>query len=373
MTGVQTCALPISVSSSFLLTPITSLVSSSTALIGSVARLGVAFVAANPLAVGLGVVLAGAAAAAVHAAGGIEGAGNVIAGVFSSILEGAQATFPNMTEVVTTTVAASYNALASGDFFGAASVLWEGAKAAWEVGTSALMGVLDPWIESAQNAWGNMGATIAIMWEQMWTGMATSEWGGYFLGAFDNVINSAMASWDWMTGNVKKGWAWLQSKFKVGFDLQGEIAKIDQENAARAEQRGKDRPGMAGRTGLTEEEKNKIRAESEARIADIVAGNEQMQRDRRDRTQERAANRPAAVAAVIDNLKKKVEEVAAAPPELAPIVRQQISGPAQVLGTFSAMAAAGMGAGTKGIAEQQLDVLRQIAFNTKEGGGRVGP
>lgn len=357
---------------SFLLGPLASMLKLSGLVAVNVTRLGVAFVAANPLMALAGVAVAGAAAVAINAAGGISGAAKVIGGAFGSIADAAKAKMPEMVDVVTTTVDAAYNAIGNGDFAGAAKILWDGAKAAWVVGSSSIMGVLDPWIESAQNAWGNMTTYLVNAWDSAFASLATSDWGGYLIGAFDNIINGVMASWDWMVGNLQKGWAYIQSLFSKGFDINAEFKRIDRENKQRAAERGQMRPGIEGRTNLTDAEKAQIRADAEKRIADRIAGNEQAQRDRRARTEQRAADRPAAIAAAIGDLKERVKNVAANVPEKAPIVPQQISGPAQTMGTFSAFAAQGMGYGTKGIAEQQLDVLKQIAFNTKEQ-ARVAP
>jgi len=359
-------------STSFLVSPITLLVTQSAALAANVARLGVAFVAANPVAAILTAALVAGGVAAVQAAGGFAGLASILSGAFKSAVDAVAATFPNLTEIVGTTIAGSYNAIAAGDFAGAANILWAGTKAAWTAGTSALMGVLDPWIETAQNAWGDMGTTLAVMWEQMWVTLATSDWGQYLLGAFDNIINSVMGLWDSLVGSIQKGWAYVQGTFKAGFDVDAEIKRIDAENTARAQQRSQDRPGFAGRVGISDEEKARIAAESQARIDAIVAGNQDNRQRRADATRERAQERPKEVAAAIDDLKNAVAAQVAGNPPLAKIAPQALSGPAQTIGTFSAVAAGGLGFGTKGIPEQQLDVLKQIAAGVRGGFGNVG-
>lgn len=358
---------------SFLAGPIIELVRGSAALAANVARLGVAFVAANPVAAVLTAALVAGGVAAVQAAGGFAGLASVLSGAFKAAVDAVTATFPNLTEIVGTTIAGSYNAIAAGDFAGAANILWAGTKAAWIAGTSALMGVLDPFIETAQNAWGEMGTTLAIMWEQMWVTLATGDWGQYLLGAFDNIINSVMGLWDSLVGSIQKGWAYIQGTFRAGFDVEAEIKRIDAANTARAQQRSLDRPGFAGRVGISDEEKAKILADSQARIDALVAGNEESRQRRADATRERAQERPREVAAAIDDLKQAVAAQVAGNPPLAKIAPQALSGPAQTIGTFSAVAAGGLGFGTKGIPEQQLDVLKQIAAGVRGGFGNVGP
>jgi hypothetical protein len=372
LTAIGGALKAFSSNTSFIVGPLVNMVKLTGVVAANVARLGMAFVAANPIVSLLGVALAAAAVVAFKAAGGFAGVSDKIGRAFVSIHEAAKATMPNMVEVVTLTIGGAYDAIAAGDFAGAVGILWDGAKAAWTVGSSAIMGVLDPWIESVQNAWGTLLTLMANQWDLTFANIATSKWGGYLLGAMDNVTNALMAYWDWLVGSIQKAWARVQSLFVPGVDVNGEIARIDRENQQRAKERAFFNPGMEGRTNLTDAEKAKIRADAEARIAERIAGNEQAQRDRRTRTEQRAADRPGAVRDAIADLRGRIKDVAANVPDKAPIVPQQIAGPAQVAGTFSAFAAGGMGMATKGIAEQQLDILKQIAFNTKEQ-AKVGP
>lgn len=369
LTSVGGALKAFTANTSFLLGPMLNLIRLTAVLTVNMARLAVASMAAHPVLTILGVALAGAAVVAVRSAGGFSGAKDMIVDAFTAIAAAAQRSMPNMYEVVSTTTTGAYNAIANGDLAGAVRILWDGAIAAWTVGSAAIMGVLDPWIETVQNAWGSMVTFLANAWDRGFANLATSDWGGYLIGAFDNVINALMAAWDYMLGSLQKGWAWLTSKFQAGVDLAGEFRRIDDENRARAEERGRMRPGIEGRTNLTDQEKAAILADAERRADARVAANEQAQRDRRDRTEQRARDRPGEIRAAIADLKARTQEVAANVPDRAPIVPQRLTSQREMRGTFSALAARDLTFGTKGVDEQQLDVLKQIAFNTKDGGG----
>ena len=325
----------------------------------SVAMLGVGLAA-----IGAAVYVAGGAL--LKAAGGFDGLKKSIGAAVSGGVEVFRAAMPDMVNVATMTATGAYDAFATGDLAGAVAILWEGAKAAWTVGSSAIMGVLDPWIEAVQNAWGTMTTFLANSWDRAFASLATSDWGGYLLGAMDNVVNALVATWDYLVGQIQKGWATIQGLFDKGFNVNAEIKRIDRENRQRARERADLRPGFEGRTNLTEEEKARIRADAERRISDRVLGNERAAADRRRRTEERAQDRPGEVRDAIAALRRRIGEAAANVPGRAPLPVDQIRGPAEVRGTFSAFAARGLNSGTKGIAEQQLDILKQIAANTKE-------
>lgn len=320
-------------------------------------------------AVGLAAIAAAvyvAGGALLKAAGGFDGLKKSIGGVVTQGVAVFRAAMPGMIDVATMAATGAYDAFARGDLAGAVAILWDGAAAAWTVGSSAIMGVLDPWIEAVQNSWGNMTTFLGNTWDRAFASLATSDWGGYILGAMDNVVNALAATWDYLVGVIQKGWAKIQGIFTKGFDVDAEIRRIDRENQQTANERSILRPGFEGRTNLTDAEKARIRADAERRIADRTLGNEQAAAGRRRRTEERASDRPGEVRDAIAALRRQVGEAAANVPDRAPLPVDQIRVPAEVRGTFSAFAARGLGSGTKGIAEQQLDILKQIAANTKE-------
>jgi hypothetical protein len=83
----------------------------------------------------------------------------------------------------------------------------------------------------------------------------------------DNVLNAMMAYWDNTTGLIQKGWTEMWRRIGSISDEAAakEFARIDAANAANAAQRGRERPGFAGRTGLTDEQKAAMQQESRDR------------------------------------------------------------------------------------------------------------
>lgn len=297
--------------------------------------------------------------------------GNLATSIGSSLsgpLSSAIGLFGDLGETASTTMTGIFNAVAAGDLAGAFDILWAGATAAWARGTEAIMGTLDPWIEAVQNVFSDMGVGLAITWDQMWTDIATSDWGGYVLGAMDNVLNGIMSVWDGTIGYLQKGWA----KFSAWWSgdtakMEAEIARIDAANAANADQRGRDRPGFAGRTNLSEEEKARMQQESRDRQDAMRAEGQRMREDRAARTAQNVVDRAQAVKEANAALQEKVGKTSEPPPVTAP--GSQAVGTA-VAGTFSAFGLEQM-AGGGNVQKQQLDALLKIQAGIEEA-NRVG-
>lgn len=291
-----------------------------------------------------------------------------IAQSLSGPLSGVISLFGDLGATASTTMTGVFNAVASGDLAGAVDILWSGAVAAWSRGEQAVMGFLDPWIESVQNVFTDLGTWMAGTWDQMWTELATSDWGGYVLGAMDNVLNGIMSTWDNTIGYLQKGWAkfsgwWSGDTAK----MEAEIARIDAANAGNASQRGRDRPGIAGRTGLSDEEKARMRQESADRRAAMASDAEQTKKDRAARTAQNVVDRAQAVRDANAALQQKVGSTAEPPPVAGP--QAKAVGTA-VAGTFSAFGVDQM-AGPGNVQKQQLDALLKIQAGIEEA-NRVG-
>ena len=232
------------------------------------------------------------------------------------------------------------------------------------------MGVLDPWIEAVQNAFSDFGVGMAAAWDQMWVDMATSEWGGYLLGAMDNVLNGVFAYWDWLTGSLEKGWTemWRRMGRITDEAAAKEFARIDAANAANAEQRGRDRPGFAGRTGLTDEQKAKMQQESRDRQAAMSEEADRLRRERADRTAANVGMRAQAVADANRNLQAQVKRFPVPQPPMAAGTLKT-----ETAGTFSAFGLGQLGTGN--IDKQQLDELKRIReeLQRQARAGGIGP
>ena len=328
-----------------------------------------AFATSGPVLAAVAV-LGGLAAGAALAGVDFRKLAGVVGNAFANPIGNLTAVFGDLLDTVNLTVEGVYRAIAAGDLSGAVDVLWAGWAAAWARGEQAVMGSLDPWIEAVQNVFSDMGIGMAAMWDQMWTDMATSEWGGYILGALDNVLNSMMAYWDTTTGLIQKGWTEMWRRVGRISDeaAAAEFARIDAVNAANAEQRGRDRPGFAGRTGLTDEQKAKMQQESRDRQAAMSEEANRLRQERAGRTAANVGTRAQAVADANQNLQDQVNRFPVPNAVASPDSSMKASSTAQ----FGAAGLSQMGASS--IPAQQLDTLKKIREDLKAAAmaGQVG-
>jgi hypothetical protein len=175
-------------------------------------------------------------------------------------------------------------------------VLWAGLHAGWLRGVEALMGYVDPWIATFQNVFTYAGTEIAVVWENMWTGLSATAntIGAALTGAFDNIINGVLKAWDSLEAGILKSWNYIQSFFKKGFDLKKENEKVDSKMAARARERELARPGVAGRMATAAAENEAAAGESQARVDAMRAGADATAQGRFDENASRAEARRAA-------------------------------------------------------------------------------
>lgn len=202
----------------------------------------------------------------------------------------------------TTTFGGIYEAIAAGDLSGAMDILWAGLVAGWLRGVEAIMSYVDPWITAVQNVFTDLGTNVAIIWDQMWTTLATTQIGATIIGVFDNIANTVMATFDWLVGNVQKAWIRVQGFITGAKDTEERIKAIDNENAMRAEQRAQSRPGIEGRQRAAREQGDQMLAEAEQRQGAMASNAEQIKADREKENQRRADERRAATMAAEENL-----------------------------------------------------------------------
>ena len=315
-------------------------------------------------------ILGGLAAGAAIAGVDFRKFANVLGGAFADPIGNLTAVFGDLLGTVNLTVDGIYRAIAAGDLAGAVDVLWAGWYAAWARGEKAIMDSLDPFIEEVQNGMNFLGVAVAAQWEQTFADLATSEWGSAFLASMDNVINLGMASWDEYVGFVQKEWAYAMwaigrmSKEELGVELN----RITEANAANAAKRGRDNPGFAGRTNLTEEQKAAIRKESADRQAAMFGDMEEQRKDRSDRTKENLARRAAAVVDANRNLQAQVNRF---PVPQVPVAAGALK--TETAGTFSAFGLGQLGTGN--IDKQQLEELKRIREELQRQAlaGGIGP
>jgi hypothetical protein len=328
-----------------------------------------AFATSGPVLAAVAV-FAGIAAGAAYAGVDLRKLAGTIGGAFANPIANLKAVFGDLIGTVNLTVEGMYRAIAAGDLRGAVTVLWAGWQAAWARGQQAIMNVMDPWIEAVQNVLSDLGIGLAAAWDQMWVDIATSEWGGYILGAMDNVLNGMMAYWDNTTGLIQKGWTEMWRRIGRISDEQAaaEFARIDAANAANAAQRDRERPGFAGRVGLTEEQKQKMQQESRDRQDAMFAEAERLRKERADRTRRNVGERAQAVADANFALQAQVNRF-----PVPQAVGMAGATKTEAAGTFSAFGLGQLGSGN--IDKQQLEELKRIREELQRQArmGGIGP
>lgn len=293
------------------------------AALASLAQVAVAGVAAAAGAVAPFVAVGIAVAAAVgtvlafrdHLAGAFSGASEMvssaagaISGGFNQAVADGAVVFGDLYRTATTALSGIYDSIAAGDLSGAMDILWAGLTAGWLRGSEAVMSYADSWITYIQNLFTDMGTGIAIIWDQLWTLLASTNIGATILGIFDNISNGVMATWDALVAAVQKGWIRVQGFITGAKDTNERIKKIDDANAARAEQRRQSNPGIEGRQKAAREQGAQMRRDSQARQDAMGAAANETKAGREAENKRRAdARRQATVAAEqqVDSLSRR--------------------------------------------------------------------
>jgi TP901 family phage tail tape measure protein len=334
-------------------------------------------------------------------AGYVTEAGGAIAGGFSTAVSDGIVVLGDLAKTATTTFNGVYEAVAAGDLSGAMDVLWAGLVAGWLRGTEALMSYVDPWVAAFQDVFTDIGSGIYIAWDKIYTDSSAilNTMGAWIMGFFDNIANGVMTTFDNLVAGIQIAWTRVQGFITGAKDTEQRVQAIKDENAARAEQRMQERPGVNARTDKAAAENAQAETQRQQRVGAIMSGAEAEKAARQDENARRAADRRAGVVTAEDRLnelttakqaerdaaKKAAEELAAttgasaaSPSEKAATAGAAAAGAESVIskgevsGTFSSL---NLGQAFSGgsIAERQLKTLESIDKNTKgmSGEGRV--
>jgi NTP pyrophosphatase (non-canonical NTP hydrolase) len=298
----------------------------------------------------------------------IGDAANSIAGPLRTAVVAATNTLNDMGDTAAQAFRGITDAVAAGDIQKAFDILWTGVEVIWLKGLQAVDNAFHPWIDGILGAFDFLVFEAAKLWEDLFVTLATNTWGQYLLGAVDNIVNGVMASFDFLVGSIQKSWAIITGFFDSAANVQSEIDRIDAANRARADERDRTRPGMAGRVGISEDEKNRIRQQAQA-------NRDSLDQAREDRVAARGGRRDQRQQRITD-AEAKLAELTAEAADAAAEVRQTTvrevekldldslkdlvgDRQADVAGTFSAAAVGGMGFG-QSLAQKQLDELKGI-------------
>jgi hypothetical protein len=223
-------------------------------------------------------------------------AGSAMSAMFGPTLTAGIATLQQIGATASTTFAGIYEAITAGDLVGAMDILWLGLQAGWLRGVAALMNAVDPWIESFQNIFTDLGAGIYIAFDKLYTDSASilNTMGAWVMGFFDNIANGVMATFDNLVASIQIAWTRVKGLITGAKDTEKRVKEIRDKNAARAEQRRQERPGIEGRTARADKENRQAEKDRQARV-DAVGADAQAEKDKRKgRTDARRDERNAA-------------------------------------------------------------------------------
>ena len=291
-------------------------------------------------------------------------------GSFDGPINDAKALLADLGETTSTTITGIYNSIAAGDIAGAIDILWSGVQAAWLRGQAAIMGVIDPWVSLIQNTFDDLTTTIVNKWDTFSTESAAAVRiiSAVLLGAFDNLKNGVLATFDTLLAGIKSAWIRIQDYFTGATDTQQKIAAIDAETKARADERGKSNPGMQKRLqdaaisnqlyeGASISRQTKNRQDSNDRIF-----------GREDANRQRAADRMAAVNEAKTALEQKVGQTSA--PAAVSGGAAAAKATTSIAGTFSAFGVGQMSGGN--VQKLQLDEsIKQTKLLEKLASGEI--
>ena len=237
-------------------------------------------------------------------AGYVSEAGGAIAGGFSTAVSDGIVVLGDLAKTATTTFNGVYEAVAAGDLSGAMDVLWAGLVAGWLRGTEALMSYVDPWVAAFQDVFTDIGTGIYIAWDKIYTDSSAilNTMEASIMGFFDNIANGVMATFDNLVADIQIAWTRVQGFITGAKDTEERVQAIKDENAARAEQRMQERPGVNARTDKAAAENAKAEADRQDRKQAALDDSQATKEGRQATNQQRADERRAATAAAEGNL-----------------------------------------------------------------------
>jgi len=345
--------------------PILSLVKT----IGTLAGALITIATSGPV-LAIAAVLGGIAVAA-HVAGvDLAKMAGSLRGSFDGPINDAKALLADLGATASTTITGVYNSIAAGDIAGAIDILWSGVQAAWLRGQAAIMGVIDPWVSLIQNTFDVLGTYVVSGLDLLSTdaGNAVRKVSAVVMGIFDELANGVMATFDVMIGNIQKAWIRITGYLQGATDTQSKLDAIDKENQSRADQRGKDRSGLAARmneaigTNATESQAAKDR--QSAAMSDL----DKRMTGREDANRKRAADRMAAVEQAKTALDQNVAQTSAPAPVAGGAAAAKSS--TSIAGTFSAFGVGQMAGGN--VQKLQLDEsIKQTKLLEKIASGEI--
>jgi len=371
--------------------------------------LGIAFMVLGPAIAGLSVVIKMFSTTMTLAATAIKVAGTTLAfflsptglivaglvagaaafvyfsGVGQTALRGLQAGFLQLQEIGVTAFAGIRDAIAAGDWQGAAEIAWLAIKAAWYTGVA--------WIKSV---WREGTTWLMEKWDDITFGIAEAfnsaialiqgAWaaGTAFIGdVWDSVVTNLKVALNHFVAFVQRVWA----RVKNVFNQEKARAEIEQINRELEEANAALRVGQAARSKERWQEEQKVWEEAGRRLQEMEKDREAKRRERQEANAAAAAADEAKINEAKEQLKAKQAEISRKARDKADLemlerhrremeliegkdkLRERFAGlemlseqKIETKGTFSAFALQNIGPST--VAQKQVQLLERVAQNT---------
>jgi TP901 family phage tail tape measure protein len=232
-----------------------------------------------------------------------DAAGAIGSGLNTAVRDGI-VVFGDLAATATTTFDGVYEAVAAGDLSGAMDVLWAGLVAGWLRGTEAFMSYVDPWVTAFQDVFTDIGTGIYIAWDKIYTDSSAilNTMGAWIMGFFDNIANAVMTTFDNLVAGIQIAWTRVQGYITGAEDTEQRVQDIRDENAARAEQRMQERPGVNARADRAAAENAQAEKDRKERVKAIQDDAQATKEGRQAENARRASDRRSATQAAEDNL-----------------------------------------------------------------------
>jgi len=315
-------------------------------------------------------VLGGIAVAARVAGVDLGKMADSLRGSFDGPINDAKKLLGELGETTSTTITGVYNSIAAGDIAGAIDILWAGVNAAWLRGQAAIMGVIDPFITGVINVFDYLKTNAVNNTDNLQTGVAAvfRTLSAVVLGVFDNLKNSILATFDAILAGIKTAWVRIQDYLTGATDTEQKIAAIEADTKARADQRGKDNPGIKKRLADAAISNQLYEGASISRQGATRQKSNDRMTGRVDADRQRAADRMAAVDQAKTALDQKVAATSA--PSAVAGGAAAAKTTTSIAGTFSAFGVGQMGGGN--LPKLQLDEsIKQTKLLEKLAGGEI--
>jgi hypothetical protein len=371
--------------------------------------LGIAFMALGPAIAGVGLIIKmfsttiTLAATAIKVAAAaltffLSPAGLIVAGLaagaaafvyFSGVgqtaLRGLQLGFLQLQEIGITAFIGIRDAIASGDWQGAAEIAWLALKAAWYTGVAWIKSIWREGTAWLMDKWDDLTFSIAEAFNSA-VALIQGAWaaGTAFIGdVWDSLVTNLKVALNNFVAFAQRVWARVKNIFnqeKARMEIEQINRELEEANAAL-------RAGQAVRSQERWREEQKVWEEAGKRLEEMQKDHERRKRERQEANARAAAADETKISEAKEQLKAKQAEISRRARDKADLetlerhrreieliegkdrLRERFAGlemlseqKIETKGTFSAFALQGLGPST--VAQKQLQLLERVAQNT---------